>query len=192
MAQRAEYVALRDIEYNGVWAFREGDPVPVGPAENLNLVIGEDVAPSGLALMPKPARNASRAAWAAYAVDQGAKQDDVDSMTRDELAAQFEEPTPESPRPTRGSPRRPSERSVAQRPEGCRRVRGDPGAHRCRHPPGTGRRTCRVVIELQRRRDVPIIYASTTATMRLLQVGQTLEGIDDPPACTAPERRTQV
>lgn len=95
MADRFEYVALRDIPYNGVLAVAEGGPVPVGVVENLKLTIGEDVAPSGLALMPKPAKNASRAAWAAYAVDQGAKQDDVDSMTRDQLAAEFEEPAPE-------------------------------------------------------------------------------------------------
>ena len=95
MADRFEYVALRNIPYNDVWAVREGDPVPAGVVENLGLVIGEDVAPSGLALMPKPAKNASRAQWAAYAVDQGAAQDDVDSMTRDQLAAQFEDPTAE-------------------------------------------------------------------------------------------------
>ena len=93
--QRAEYVALQNIAENGVWAYREGDPVPLGAVENLGLVIGEQVAASGLALMPKPARNASRAAWAAYAVDQGRKQDDVDGMTRDQLVAEFEEPTPE-------------------------------------------------------------------------------------------------
>lgn len=93
--QRSEYVALHDLFTNGVRAFSEGDPVPVGPVENLGFVIGEDVAASGLALMPKPARNASRAAWAAYAVDNGMKQDDADGMTRDQLAAQFDEPAPE-------------------------------------------------------------------------------------------------
>ena len=72
-AQRAEYVALRDLQVNGVRGYSEGDPVPAGPVENCGFVIGEDVAPSGLALMPKPARNASRNAWAAYAVDQGAE-----------------------------------------------------------------------------------------------------------------------
>ena len=96
MAQRAEYVALRNIPHNEVWVAMEGDPVPAGTADNLHLVVGEDIAPSGLAMMPKPAKNASRAQWAAYAVDQGAKQDDVDGMTRDQLAAQFEEPAPEA------------------------------------------------------------------------------------------------
>jgi hypothetical protein len=95
MVQRAEYVAKRDLFTNGVRAFSEGDPVPAGPVENLGFVIGEDVAPSGLALMPKPARNASRAAWAAYAVDNGMKQDDADAKTRDELAAEYEDPSPE-------------------------------------------------------------------------------------------------
>lgn len=95
MAQRAEYVALRDLPVNGVFGYREGDPVPAGPVENLGFVIGEDVAASGLALMPKPAKNASRATWAAYAVDQGLGQDEVDGMTRDQLVAQYEEPSPE-------------------------------------------------------------------------------------------------
>ena len=93
--QRAEYVALQNIPENGVWAYREGDPVPAGAVENLGLVIGEAVGASGLAMMAKPAKNASRAAWAAYAVDQGHKQDDVDSMTRDQLVAEFEDPSPE-------------------------------------------------------------------------------------------------
>lgn len=95
-AERAEYVALRDLEVppnsmSGVFAARTGDPVPAGVVENVGYVIGEDVAPSGLALMPKPARNASRAAWAAYAVDQGATQDAVDGMTRGQLTAQFDD-----------------------------------------------------------------------------------------------------
>lgn len=93
--QRAEYVALRDLFTNGVRGYSAGDPVPAGPVENLGFVIGEDVAASGLALMPKPARNASRAAWAAYAVDQGMPQAEADDMTRDQLVAKYEEPTPE-------------------------------------------------------------------------------------------------
>lgn len=95
MTQRAEYVALRDLFTNGVRGYAEGDPVPAGPVDNLGLVIGEDVAPSGLALMPKPAKNASRATWAAYAVDQGMPQAKADDMTRDQLVAEFEEPSPE-------------------------------------------------------------------------------------------------
>lgn len=95
MAARAEYVALRGLLVNGVWGYAEGDPVPAGAVENCGFVIGEDVAPSGLALLPMPARNASRAAWAAYAADQGVPQDAVDGMTRDQLVAEFTEPEAE-------------------------------------------------------------------------------------------------
>lgn len=95
MTVRAEYVALQTLYVNGVRGYSEGDPVPAGAVDNCGFVIGEDVAPSGLALMPKPARNASRAAWAAYAVDNGMPQAQADDMTRDQLVAQYEEPTPE-------------------------------------------------------------------------------------------------
>jgi hypothetical protein len=91
MPIRAEYVALKDLYSNGVLGYSKGDPVPAGPVENLGYVIGEDVAPSGLALMPKPAKNASRATWAAYAADQGMDQDEIDGMTRDQLATSYDE-----------------------------------------------------------------------------------------------------
>lgn len=37
----------------------------------------------------RPAKSASKADWVAYAVAQGAEQDEAESMTRDELAALF-------------------------------------------------------------------------------------------------------
>ena len=79
------------IDTNGVHAYAEGDPVPAGAVENLGLVVGEDVTPSGLSLLPKPTKNAKRSDWAAYALDQGVAADEVDALTRDQLAARFDE-----------------------------------------------------------------------------------------------------
>lgn len=94
-AQRSEYVARQVIDVNGVRAFNPGDPVPAGVVDNLGLVVGEDVLPSDLKLLPKPARNAKRADWAAYALSQGMGGAELDGMGRDEIAARFEEPAPE-------------------------------------------------------------------------------------------------
>lgn len=91
MPARAEYRALRSIQANGVWAYHQGDDVYASAVDNLSLVIGEDVEPSGLKLLPKPAKNASRAAWAAYAVDQGTPADQVEPLGRDDLIDLFED-----------------------------------------------------------------------------------------------------
>jgi hypothetical protein len=96
MPDRTEFVALKDIQANGVCAVRAGDGVPAGVVDNLGLQVGVDVGPSGLALMPKPTRNARRAEWAAYALDQGAKAEAVDDLTRDQLIAEYDpDPEPE-------------------------------------------------------------------------------------------------
>jgi hypothetical protein len=97
MPARAEYRALETIQVNGVNAYQPGDDVYAAVVENLGLEIGVDVEPSGLKLIEKPAKNASRDKWAAYALDQGLAQEDVDDMGRDELVAYFEEPDGETP-----------------------------------------------------------------------------------------------
>lgn len=91
MPARAEYRALLPIDLGGVRGYNPGDEVYADVVERYGLVVGEDVEPSGKQLLPKPAKNASRAAWAAYAVDQGMEQDEVDGMGRDELASFFDE-----------------------------------------------------------------------------------------------------
>lgn len=87
MPARAEYTALRTIEVNGVPAYHEGYDVYQSAVDNLGLVVGEDVEPSGEKLLEKPALNASRVAWAAYALDQG--KTDLDDLGRDEIIALF-------------------------------------------------------------------------------------------------------
>jgi hypothetical protein len=97
MPARAEYRALGTIQVNGVNAYQEGDDVYASAVENLGLVVGEDVEPSGVQVMEKPAKNASRDKWAAYALDQGLAQEDVDDMGRDELVAYFDDEKPAEP-----------------------------------------------------------------------------------------------
>ena len=92
MTARAEYRALRSIDINGVWGYQAGDDIYADVVDKFDLVVGEDVEPSGEKVLAKPAKNASRAAWAAYALDQGLSQGEVDGLGRDELAALFDEP----------------------------------------------------------------------------------------------------
>ena len=101
MPARAEYEALRTIEINGVPGYQPGDGVYADVVERLGLEVGEDVKLSGLQLLAKPAKNASRAAWAAYALDQGMEQAEVDGMGRDDLAAFFEDDGPEPEKSTK-------------------------------------------------------------------------------------------
>jgi hypothetical protein len=96
VAQRAEYVATGVIEVNGVRGYNPGDPVPAGVVESLGLVVGEQVEPTELKLLPRPAKGARRPEWAAYARSQGVPQDEVDTMTVKDLETRFEEPQPES------------------------------------------------------------------------------------------------
>jgi hypothetical protein len=94
MPARAEYRALGTVQINGVNAYQAGDDVYASAVENLGLVVGEDVEPSGEQVMEQPPKNASRDKWAAYALDQGLAQADVDDMGRDELVAYFDEDKP--------------------------------------------------------------------------------------------------
>lgn len=88
---RAEYKALHPLMINGVFGYGEGDEVHAAVVEAQGWKVGEDVTPSGEKVMEKPAKNASRNSWAAYALDQGVAQEDVDDMGRDELVDYFEE-----------------------------------------------------------------------------------------------------
>lgn len=100
MRPRADYTALTVVVINGVRGYNVGDDVPASVVENLNLVVGRDVMPTSDQILPRPAGNAKRADWAAYWVGQGLTADEVDEMTRDEMAAKeplievSDEPTP--------------------------------------------------------------------------------------------------
>lgn len=85
-----DYVALRTIMSNNVRAYNVGDEMYASAVDALGLVVGEDVQ----AIRPqgeRPAGNAKRAAWARYALLQGASADEVADMGRDELRAKYGE-----------------------------------------------------------------------------------------------------
>lgn len=83
-----DFIALTAIPGpNGVRAYNAGDDVPASAVANLNLVVGQDVRPSSPDVLPRPAGNAARANWDAYWRAQGLSGDELDGMTRDEMAA---------------------------------------------------------------------------------------------------------
>lgn len=84
-ATRAEYRAIRAIDHNGARAYNPGDPVHADAVEGEDawLILGEDVEPSGVMTLDRPAANASQAAWAAYAVSRGVlKAAEAEGMSR--------------------------------------------------------------------------------------------------------------
>lgn len=87
MPQKTPFVAQTTIMVNGVRGYNAGDPVPASAVENLGLIVGRDVLPADRNIVPRPAANAKRADWVAYWLGQRLPQDEVDDMTRDEMAA---------------------------------------------------------------------------------------------------------
>ena len=83
------FVALRDIPGAGdtsAVAYRAGDLVHESNVEPAGaLRIGDDVAAREGVQLDRPAKNASQAAWAAYAVSLGADADKVADMSRADL-----------------------------------------------------------------------------------------------------------
>ncbi len=83
---RAAYRAVNVIEYNGVRAYNPGDPVDAavveGPGAWVDLA---DVEPSGIIPLEQPAKSASQAAWAMYAVSQGMDAGKAADASRTEL-----------------------------------------------------------------------------------------------------------
>jgi len=94
MAVLPEYVALETIQLNGVNAYQPGDGVHAAIVDGLGLIIGKQVEQVKAGTLDKPAKNASRNAWVAYALDQGLAPADVEDMGRDELVAYFDEDKP--------------------------------------------------------------------------------------------------
>jgi hypothetical protein len=91
MPARAEYKALKQLYVGDALGYNPGDDVYADVADSQGWVPGEDVEPSGLELMPEPAKNASRAAWEAYALDQGMDPAVLTDMGRDEIIAYYED-----------------------------------------------------------------------------------------------------
>lgn len=92
-ATRAAYRALRVLTFNGVRAYGPGDPVDAAAVEGPDgwLTVGEDVEPSGIMTLDRPAANASQSSWAAYAVSLGVDPDEAAGMSRAELIKAYSE-----------------------------------------------------------------------------------------------------
>lgn len=98
-----EYIALTAIPGpNGVRAYNPGDDVPASAVENLSLIVGQQVRPASEDVLPRPAGNARRAEWETYWRAQGLAGEEIDEMTRDELAAK--EPLIDAPDPIDAGP----------------------------------------------------------------------------------------
>lgn len=70
----------------GVRAYNPGDDVDASVVENWGLVVGRQVLPANVNVIPRPAGNAKRAEWEAYWLGQGLDQAEIDDMTRDQMA----------------------------------------------------------------------------------------------------------
>jgi hypothetical protein len=89
MRPRMDYVALRTIQVGGVAGYREGDEMVADVVDNLGLEVGVDVLPLRPDVIPRPAGDAPRGDWAAYAMGQGMDREEVDDLSRDELRGRF-------------------------------------------------------------------------------------------------------
>ncbi len=96
--ERPDYRALRaipDRNNPSRSAYLEGQYLHAQVVEDWGLTIGEDVTPARPDVIPRPASNATRAEWAAYALGQGLTPAEVDDMTRDQIRDQFPADEPE-------------------------------------------------------------------------------------------------
>jgi hypothetical protein len=87
--ERYEFTALQTIAYQGAPAYVAGQGVMAQVVEDLGLVVGVDVTPARAGVVARPAGNAKRSEWAAYALAEGMDQTEVDDLTRDQLRARF-------------------------------------------------------------------------------------------------------
>lgn len=85
--ERWDYQALHAITdpIMGRVAYNEGDYLMAQVVDDWGLQPGVDVTALRPEQMARPAGNAKRADWAAYALAQGADPDTVDALSRDEL-----------------------------------------------------------------------------------------------------------
>jgi hypothetical protein len=85
------YVALHDIDYNSVRAYNKGDTVHAAAVEGPDawLTLGEDVQAREGSHLDRPAKSASQAAWAAYAISEGLDPDEAQGSSRKDLIAAY-------------------------------------------------------------------------------------------------------
>jgi len=113
MRENFPFIALHDLKQPGLmtYGYRRGDGVPQGAVDGWGLVVGEDVAPANTKAIPRPANDASRAEWEAFAIGQGWNSADAADATMKDLKA-IPDPDPEQPAeqlPNPVNPDRPDE-----------------------------------------------------------------------------------
>lgn len=93
MQTNDEYEALTDIQAPGtmVFAYRTGDGVPASAVDNWELRVGEQVRPRNTGVIPRPADDADRRAWEAYAIGQGMATEDAQAASLEDLRAAYPE-----------------------------------------------------------------------------------------------------
>ncbi len=90
MAPRAAYRAVNVIMFNGVRAYSPGDPVDAAVVEGDTAWVAlEDVEPSGVIPLEQPAKTASQAQWAAYAISRGMDPAKAADASRGELVKAY-------------------------------------------------------------------------------------------------------
>jgi hypothetical protein len=85
----ADYVALHRIPDSGPAAYQRGDDVAADALDRWGLVVGEDVIPARPDVLPRPAANAPRSEWEAYALGRGVSRDELDELTVANIRSRF-------------------------------------------------------------------------------------------------------
>lgn len=88
-APRWDYIALKVLPERGPRGYNPGDGLMQQVVDTLGLVVGEDVVPARPDVIARPAGNASRADWAAYALGQGKTPDELEDLGRDQIRDLF-------------------------------------------------------------------------------------------------------
>jgi hypothetical protein len=94
MRARYDYTATRTLTVpraGGVVGYRRGDDVTAQAVEEQGYVVGEDVIPARPDVVPRPADDAPRSEWAAYAVGQGMSPTEVADLDAPTLAERYPE-----------------------------------------------------------------------------------------------------
>lgn len=94
MRTREEFLAMHTINVGGYAGYRAGDGITRDVVERLGLTVGVDVRPANADVVPRPAGNARRADWEAYALGQGLDSEEIDSMSVTDLRNRFPEGAP--------------------------------------------------------------------------------------------------
>lgn len=108
MRNPTDFVALRDIKQPGtfVFGYRAGDDVHADVVNDPDwgIVVGQDVRPTNTGAVARPADDAPRADWQAYAIGQGMKPADAEAASLDDLVSAYPAPDPENPPPAEALP----------------------------------------------------------------------------------------